>query len=339
MWLVTNRTRFAAERSWVQDRDANKIWLVAIKATFDVQPDGSCRLSEQQVPVFRVGQPYGKPGESSLAYDGDLLGVRPCTDVLVKGSAWTPEGRPAASVDVQVVVGPVRKRLRVFGDRVWERGPAGAVAASRAVEFESMPIIFERAYGGWDRTADDPAEHRLEERNPVGTGFAIRAEHCRDKRLPNIEYPDQLIGSWKDRPAPAGLNAIECHWSGRRELAGTYDEGWRRSRFPLWALDFDPRYHNCAPPDQRAPGYLAGGETVDLINLTANGRLRFALPVVQLTVETRFGRERIEHGANLAAVILEPDVPRVLLVWQASLVCNHRVDELDETVVAERSAI
>lgn len=336
MWIVSNKTRFAAERTWVQDKDANKIWLVAVKATYDILPDGTCGLSEQQVPVFRVGQPYGAPGESSLAYDADLLGLKPCTDVLIKGTAWAPAARQASFVDVQMRVGTIEKKLRVFGDRVWERGLGGGVTASGAIEFESMPIVYERAYGGWDKGADDPSDHRLEERNPVGTGFALRAEHCVDKNLPNVEYPDQLIGSWKDRPSPAGLNALECHWSPRRELAGTYDERWHQSRFPLWAEDFDPLYNNCAPGDQRADGFLKGGEPVDLINLTANGRLQFALPTAQLMFETRFGRQRIEHSANLAMVVLEPDLSRAILVWQTSLLCNHRVDDLDETVVAER---
>jgi hypothetical protein len=339
MWAIVNTTRYAAERTWVQDRDANKIWLVVVKATFEIQADGSCRLSKEQLPVLRMGEPEGEPGKSGLRYDGDLLGVKPCTDVLVRGSAWAPLGTRATSVDVQAVVGPIKKRLRVFGDRRWERTLVGSLAPSSPQPFESMPIVYERAYGGWDQSSPDPGEHRLDARNPVGTGFSVRRENSAEKLLPNIELPDQLIASWKDRPAPAGIGAVERHWSPRRELAGTYDHEWKAKRFPLWAEDLDARYHNCAPEDQQVKGFLRGGEVVDMVNLSPGGRLTFTLPRIYPFFETRFGTERVQHRAQLCTVIVEPDLSRLIMAWQTSFVCNHRVDELDATIVTEKRAI
>lgn len=335
MWLVNNRTPYAAERSWIQDKDANKIWIVVVKATFDIQPGGSTRLSDQQVPVLLAGRPHGELGQSSLVYEADLQWLKPGTDVLVNGSAWAQGGQLVASVDVELSLGAVKKRLRVFGDRSWQRGITGATI-SKPKPFESMPITYERSYGGWDRSAPDPADHRLEGRNPVGTGFIHRSESCLGVMLPNVEHPGRLIDSWKDRPEPGGLNAIDCSWSPRRELAGTYDERWRKTRLPLWAEDFDPRYGNCAPADQQVKGFLRGGEAVSLINLSQRGPLNFTLPRIYPYFQTRFGRERVEHRAQLCTVIFEPDVPRVLMAWQTSLVCNHRVDELDMTVVMEK---
>lgn len=335
MWLVSNKTPYAADRSWIQDKDANKLWIVVVKATFDILPNGMTRLSDQQVPVFSVAKPWGEMGKSSLQYEADLLFLRAFTDVLVNGSAWAPRGKRVASVDVELAVGTMQKRLRVFGDRVWQRSLGGA-SISQPELFESMPIVYERAFGGWDKSGSDPAEHRLESRNPVGTGFNHRSENCIAKRLPNIERPDQLINSWKDRPEPAGFNAIDCAWSPRRELAGTYDAAWQQTRFPLWAEDFDPRYGNCAPRDQQARGFLRGGETFSLFNLSPTGPMSVTLPRVYPFFQTRFGRERVEHRAQLSTVILEPSASRVILAWQTSLVCNHRADELDMTVVTEK---
>ena len=52
---------------------------------------------------------------------------------------------------------------------------------------------------------------------------------------------------------------------------------------------------------------------------------------------TRFGRDRVDHGARLHTVILEPDHPRVIMVWHTSLPCpNSRVDYLDRTVIFEK---
>jgi hypothetical protein len=73
--------------------------------------------------------------------------------------------------------------------------------------------------------------------------------------------------------------------------------------------------------------------------MTASGCLRFALPKIYPFFETRFGSERVEHRGRLCSVIVEPDAPRVILAWQTSLVCNHRVDELDATVVSEKRFI
>lgn len=336
MWVVDNATPYTADRSWVQDRDANKMWLVAVKATFDLLADGSTRLAEEQLPVLRMSEPRGEEGKSSLRYESDLLGVKPGTDVLVNGSAWARQGRRALSTDVLLRVGPIHKQLRVFGERRWARSIVGLPKISEPEPYESMPIVFERAYGGWDRGAADPAEHRLEARNPVGTGFATRAAHAIGQALPNVEDARHLISAWDDRPAPAGLSCVSCDWSPRRELAGSYDEQWQARRAPLWALDFDARYHQCAPADQQVLTRLHGGETVELHNLSPDGTMSFVLPRVQPLFETWFGRDSVEHRGQLATVTIEPDLRRLAMTWQTSLVCNRRVDELDFTIVTEK---
>jgi hypothetical protein len=53
---------------------------------------------------------------------------------------------------------------------------------------------------------------------------------------------------------------------------------WRRERAPLWPLDFDPRFCQVAPSDQQVPGFLHGGETCRLLNLTPEGSTTFVLP-------------------------------------------------------------
>ena len=59
MWQLDNRTPFAAERGWVRDRDGTEIWLVAVKATFDVLPDGTTQVSKEQPPVLRLPERCG----------------------------------------------------------------------------------------------------------------------------------------------------------------------------------------------------------------------------------------------------------------------------------------
>ncbi|MDR5744598.1 DUF2169 domain-containing protein [Caballeronia sp. LZ029] len=339
MWTVTNFTPYSTQGTWIQDRDANSLWLVVVKATFTIRADGSTAIAENQIPPFMVPQPYDRFDNSSLRYEADLHGLKACTDIVLNGSAWAPRGRVARVVDVRMSVGGIDKRLRVFGDRIWERSAFGTVRLTEPIPFGSLPIRYERAYGGWDAFAPNPQDHRLEDRNPVGVGFAMSAQACVGKRAPNIEHPAQLIAAATDRPAPAGFGAISCHWSPRRERAGTYDDDWLQKRFPLWAEDFDQRYHNCAPADQQADRFLIGGERVELSNLTADGQLAFALPRIHPTFKTHFGADVVTHRAQLATVVIEPDARRLILVWQTSVVGNGRIDQLDETVVLEKTVL
>lgn len=336
MWQVDNRTPFAAERSWVRDRDGTEIWLVAVKATFDILPDGSTQIAQEQPPVLRIPQHHGDPADSSIKYEADLVLRKTTTDILVVGHACAPAGRKVTQLDCGFQVGPVQKMLRVFGDRHWDR-----FSASAPQLFSRMPLTYERAYGGLDRKSSKP-EQDWEWRNPVGIGFAVAGHHATGLLLPNIEYPKQLIQSWRDRPSPAGFGAIASHWQPRVGFAGTYDERWRKTRAPLLAEDMDERWYQCAPADQQAPAFLRGGEPVILHNLHPRGRIAFKLPRLHLGFDTRFddGSRELHHERALHTVILEPDHergPRVSLVWHSALPCHFKVHKLDRTVVTLKS--
>lgn len=329
MWRIDNRTPFAAERAWVRDRDGSEIWLVAVKATFDIRPDGSTVIAQEQPPVLRVPEYYGEPGRSSLKYEADLVLTKKTTDVLVVGHAHAPAGRRVTEVDVELHVGPLQKVLRVFGDRTW-----GHLGASSPQPFARMPLVYERAYGGVDARSAHP-ERDFDFRNPVGMGFAVAREHASGMRLPNIEDPQHLIRSWDERPPPAGSGAICSHWQPRLALAGTYDDHWMKSRQPLLAEDLDDRFFQCAPADQQTPMFLRGGEPVSLRHLTPAGELRFSLPRIHLGFQTHFydGSLEIHKRRDLHTVILEPDFPRVSLVWHSALPCHFKVQKLGSTLV------
>lgn len=135
---------------------------------------------------------------------------------------------------------------------------------------------------------------------------------------------------------PTGSRGLQRHslsLVAQAELAGTYDGAWLKNRFPLWAEDLDPRYYCCAPRDQQVDGYLRGGEPVQIVNMSPNGSLRFNLPRLVFGFSTRLRREIVHHRGTLATVILEPEAARVIMVWQSALMCNHHVDDLDQTTI------
>jgi hypothetical protein len=335
MWQVDNRTPFAAERGWVRDRSGAEVWLVAVKCTFDVKPDGATEIAKDQPPVLRVPEYFAEPGKSSIRYERDLVLTKTTTDVIVVGHAYAPGGRAVTELEVGFRVGTMEKVLKVYGDRTW-----GAVGISSPQPFVRMPLLYERAFGGADSRSTHP-ERDFESRNPVGTGFAGSRESVTGMPLPNIEYPDDCVKSWRNRPRPAGFGPIACHWQPRVGFAGTYDDTWMQERQPLLPDDFDDRFFQYAPQDQQAPAFLRGGEAVVLRHLTPSGNMRFQLPKVSLGFDTRFydGSREVHKNRRMHTVILEPDYPRVSLVWLSALPCHFKVQKLQRTIVSLKTEV
>lgn len=332
MWAIHNQTPFLAERTIVVDLNGERHWVVVVKGTFDILPDGRTVRAEEQVEP-KVGPEYnGEDGVSSLRYEQDLIASKPQTDVLVNGHAYTPDGRPATSVNVGLQTPLGTKAILVHGDRVWERSISGLVAPSSAQPFVKMPIVYERAYGGFDQTDPDPTKHRLDARNPVGTGLFTARAHRAGKLLPNLEFPGKSVES----AGPAGFGALCGHWKPRDDYQGTYDAHWLEHRKPLLPKDYDPRALQCAPLDQQMP-HLRGGERFGVFNMTpGGGTLGFALPKHYFALTTFIGRRQLEHRCTIQTVIIEPDVPRVIVVWHSTLSCHHEVDDIDFTEIVEK---
>src|SRR5262249_43396707 len=141
-------------------------------------------IAKQRFGLTRSGVVHRQPGaqvrlvddpwdpeaeQSSARFPSDLCLRKPGTDVVVSGSAISPRRQPVKELDVSVRVGPVSKRLRVFGTRVWAPGVA-RMALSAPQPFVELPLRWEDAYGGMD--ASDPKKVAHEPRNPLGRGVA-----------------------------------------------------------------------------------------------------------------------------------------------------------------------
>lgn len=331
MWLLDNRTPYAAERSWSRDKDGVHWWLVAVRGMFEVTPAGRLLLADEQQPPVLVPEYFGEPGQSSLRYDSDLLEVKLGTDVLVLGHAHAPGGRPSPTVSVALRVGPIDKQLVVYGNRIYSDGIRG-LSTTSPQPFVEQPIRYELAFGGSDTSDRDPVKHVIYERNPIGRGHPPRVERWQNQPAHCIELP----GGSPASAGPAGLGPIDRAWLPRRRFAGTYDATWFRTKKPLLPDDYDPRFGMCAPTDQQTANPLRGGERVSLLNLSPEGTLAFELPRVELRLFTAIGRRRHEHGATLATVTIEPSEQRLSVVWQSALrVPAPVLDELHRTEITE----
>jgi hypothetical protein len=160
---------------------------------------------------------HGDPTSSSVRYEGETAWEKPFVDVIVNGHAVAPRGQKAEKVLVDVRVGDVHKKLLVNGDRQWRPGMLG-LAPGSPQPFDRMPIIYERAFGGYDTRSANPAQHKMEPRNPVGLGFqgVPSSSPALQSEVPNVEYPGQPIISPKSRSDPAGTSSGSRRGHGSR---------------------------------------------------------------------------------------------------------------------------
>lgn len=327
MWQVENFTPFAASGNWIRDRDGAEVWLVAVRCTFGILSDGMTSVAEEQTPPVLAPMYRGDPATSSMIYDSDFYLTKPTTDVLLNGHAYAPGGEPTTYVDVTMGVAEISKTLRVNGDRAYQRGMRD-VSVGSVQPFNRMPITYERTYGGCE--ADPPADPdrpQFETRNPVGTGFAPTPGEL----APNVVYTNRGL-----EKHPAGFGPIPAHWYPRVRYAGTYDDKWKNERLPLYPEDLDDRFFLSSPEDQRPRSFLRGGESVELLNLTPSGRLAFVLPRLAFRFETEFrGKPSVTHNGILHTVILEPDVPQVVMVWHTAVRAHADVLRLTQTWVRQ----
>jgi hypothetical protein len=198
----------------------------------------------------------------------------------------------------------------------------GSITSTEPQPLERIPLIYERAYGGWDRSDKNPKKHKFEPRNPVGTGFLTGRNHFLEGiRLPNLENPRRPLRGWRDRPAPAGFGFTCPNWQPRAKLAGTYDKKWMKQRMPLLPTDFDYRFFNAASEGLIAPGYLNNNEPVMVENATPGSRLFFHLPGVpppQCCVELRGGHNQ-QLQTRFDTVIINTDDMLLILIWRTNL--------------------
>jgi hypothetical protein len=334
MLQLNNGTPFQGAIYLMPDPDGIDSLFTVVKATLAVGERLS--LAEEQVPVAVKDEYTGEPGKSSIKQPSDVSLIKPATDVLLLGTAYAPGGRPAVQTDVSLAVGPLRKTIRVFGDRVWDRSGLGH-AMSRPAPFDTIPLVWERAFGGTDRKG---AELRGEARNPVGAGFRARdGEKALDGLpLPNLEDPENLISSWKEAPPPACFAPICGHWEPRKSHAGTYDDQWQQQRAPYLPKDFDPRFCQLAPPGLVAPGYVRAGTAVEVRGATPAGLLQFELPPLRLEITYVLDNAPQVQPANLDTIVIQPDDGRVLLVWRAVLRCDKKALRVNEVRAAALKA-
>lgn len=335
---LENLTRFSAVDLPSMNKEGEELLVIVVAGRFELPPAGRPsneppKPSEEQRPPVMEDVYWGEPGASSLRYEGQTAYTRPGTDIYVSGTAWALGGKPVTEMLAAVKVGPCQKAVRVFGTRVWYRGALG-LKASAPRPFESMPLRYERSFGGVAQsTGKGPPAY--EPRNPVGMGLYGSAKEAVEQPLPNLEDPLLLMSSPTDRVPPAGFGPIARSWQPRLALAGTYDETWVKQRSPLWPGDFDPRFFHAAAPGLVASPELKGGESVVLAGLARDGQIAFPLPQHRLVVKSVFRHRVDRRSLALDAIRIEPDERALTLIWRAAIPASRELALHEYSIVRQ----
>ncbi len=317
-------------------RDGREVALAVVRATFVLDSRGRLVPAERQRPVLLEDLYAGDPGISGPVEECDLALYKPGTDVVVVGEAHAPRGRTSSSIRVGVQLGPLRKEAYVIGDRVWRRLLGiGPLIPTAPKPLRTLPLVWERAFGGVDPRTKGKERERSEPRNPVGRGYVAGwlPAPVAGQPLPNILHPRRHHAAPRHRPEPWNFGPVGRHWWPRRRLAGTYDERWKKERAPLLPEDFDYRFFQCGSSGLVSAKHLVGDEPVRITNMSPEGELRFSLPGLRLGMTVfRPGRPRERCLAGLDTVVLEPGRRQVCLVWRRSFACRRSVNELSRVV-------
>jgi len=332
---LVNATKMQAGYTMGLQPDGRELLVVVVKGTFAFPKDEKQepKLAEEQVPLVMTDVFTGEPGFSAPLYEIDFAPRKPRCDVLLNGSAYAPGGKPTERTSVSLRVGSLTKSFDAVGNRVWQAG-ALYIAVSKSEPFTVMPISYNNAWGGVDKSQEDPSKHRYYPLNHAGVGYHeyTSGKFMDGKPLPNTEESGVKITNPKGSYKPMAFGPIGRAWQPRPKFAGTYDKNWLDNKYPFLPDDFKEAYYQTAPQDQQMD-YPVGGEEIELVNLTPIGRMAFKLPKVDIPVvfHLRNG-EKKETNTVLDTIVLEPDQKRFMLAWRANLPLRRNIHEVREVI-------
>lgn len=286
-----------------------------VKATYALEHGRLPRLlpADEQVDFLGDDRFMDKIGRS-LRYANDLLLYKPFGEVLLIADCHAPGREPAVTLEAGLDIGPISKRLRVFGDRAWRQGALGRFEIEGPMPFVSLPLRWERAYGGLANP-----------RNPLGRGMApAPAEDGRKIfYLANIETQKGEPLRFGEALSTVGFGPVSSQWQPRLAREGTRDQHWAHFVAPLPPQDYDPAATQAAPEDQWIEGYWTGNERIELMHLDPDHpRFVTALPGKRLRLFVEVmpadggALQFTEVPLNLDTVHIDMTTARLTLVWR-----------------------
>lgn len=274
--------------------------IAVVKATHRLDEEAGLGPADESGP-----EPTEAPVETEL-------GIVPCdrvpykqgTDVWITGTAHTPLGVPEAAMLVALGVADEKRELLVVGDRTW----TDDLRPTRPVPFERMPVVYARAFGGASTTERGALPYAD---NPDGRGFAFEKSAAPGTPLPNLEWPDQRIQRWSDRPTPAGFAAI-------KETSGLHlARAIESDSASMAGPKFKPGIFNAAHP-RLVFSAVPPGTPIRLSGYRPDRALAFSVPRLSLAALIRLGSREHRLPLRLDTIGIAADDNTVQLTYRCS---------------------
>ena len=280
--------------------------VVVVKGSFQVQgAAGEARPSADASPVLveDTETPYG-PIET------EVVPAKAWCDLAVLGHAYSPNPRRAVTSQlVSLKVGALRRRVRVTGDRTWERS-LGGFRPSAPRRFTKLPLRYEYAFGGSARQAGNLRLPHAD--NPDGRGYVLLKEDVEGTPLPNIEETDRPIRAWTDQPPPAGLAPLSRRSMLRAQRGIDADLTRMTSRIGSAAFCF-------SHPRMSLPAYPAGAK-LTLEGASVKPRWRLRLPEFRYEITVELGARHYRLPLTPDTIYLMPDEDKVTVVARRTFI-------------------
>lgn len=288
--------------------DDSMVSLFVAAATFRIA-GGHLALDEEQIPLLLVAPP---------PIVGDAYHTKDGASVCAIGYAYAPSGKAQQSA-VRLTVGEAQQSILVFGKRVWRAG-VGDLAPTSPLPFDRVPMTWELAYGGsiWRKgaliklasgeEAILPGHDEACALNLDGIGFYPERADAIDQPLPQLEDPEALITSYRDRPDPVCFAPYPLH-GGMRARSVVIDDH----------LDLEHRGRMLSRAAPRATfDDLPPGTRVVLEGMRPSGAaLAFTLPPAPVTAEVQVGGVKQRLALHVDAVDIDAETSRVRIVYRA----------------------
>lgn len=331
---IENKTPFDVQFVLAFGVSGREQIVMVVKGTYDF-PAGIghiAPLSEAQKPIFDADVLGDNPEKNAAVFETDLSWFKPKADVLVHGPAIAPGGRPATSVNVGVRVGAWSKSMTITGQRIWLKSGIGS-RISDPRPFAMLPISYDSAWGGVDVHPKEKTRIATFEDNPVGVGFYPYRTEIETAPLPTSSVLGSKITDREGSHRPMAFGPIGRAWLPRRKYAGTYDDAWLDHRMPLMPKDFDMRFFQAAAEDQQIP-YPKGGEPIELLNLTNEGRFGMLMPQEKITATFHRKRGPVSQKVlNMDTILLLSAERKLCLTWRTRFSLDRDLHDLDEIIV------
>ncbi len=275
---LVNQSPWSAELFPGWDRERREAVTVVVKARFGFDASGRLWPLDAAGSIEPSDRHHDDPARSSLARASDGVPFKHGAECLFHGTVHPLQpGRQLAqevAVALEAPPGGFSKRLRVSGRRVWESTLLGLLPGNPEA-LEPTPLRYEYAFGGVD-----VRRRELEPRNPVGRGFSATRAGAKGRELPRIEYPDEPVTRWSQRPRPAGLGPLAAGWEPRRAQSADVNPELAGQGLCPYPDPLPPALFNVAPKDQRLPRPFAGGERLRIrgFGIASAQAITFELP-------------------------------------------------------------